>query len=38
MVDKFLELNPDFIKKHNDIIEPCCGKGAFIIALYNKFK
>jgi 23S rRNA G2445 N2-methylase RlmL len=37
MLDKFEELCPGKLKnKDFKIIEPCCGKGAFLIELYKR--
>lgn len=35
MINKFLELNPNF-SLESRIIEPCCGKGAFLLGLYKR--
>ena len=37
MLDKFEEFYPGKIKDKNfKIIEPCCGKGAFLIEIYKR--
>ena len=34
MLEKFLELN--HVEKNIKVIEPCCGKGAFLIELLDR--
>ena len=37
MIEKFDELNPDLLPTLK-IIEPCCGKGVFLVELYKILK
>jgi tRNA1(Val) A37 N6-methylase TrmN6 len=38
LVDEMIDLiHPEFWCNYNTILEPCCGKGNFVLALFDKF-
>lgn len=38
MINKLIEYNPDYFKnKKNKTFEPCCGKGNFVLAIFEKY-
>jgi hypothetical protein len=37
MLDAFVRVNPDFFKFPHTVLEPCCGKGGFVIDIIDRF-